>query len=180
MTAHVLYRFYAADDQLLYIGITADPPVRFRSHGATKRWWAEVANVRLEHHADRDALAVAERDAIRAERPRYNIIHNGGRQFDAISEAMTGSPDAPSLAFWIDVAAPPWFGTCAGCNRELGNPSPECVAKIAVNDTPAYRSLEPWFCLTCLNRAMCEEAKIWAVNKLAIEESRNLNLGNFA
>lgn len=167
MTAHVLYRFHDAADRLLYIGITADPPARFRSHGATKRWWAEVAHVRLEHHTDRHALADAERAAILAERPRYNITHNRHRQFDAISAAMADAPTAPSLRFWIDVACPPWFGTCPGCDRELGNPAPETVAKLAVGDDQPYGGGQPWFCLPCLDQAMRAEIRLWASAKAA-------------
>lgn len=39
--AHVLYRFYGATGQLLYVGITMNPVQRFRSHRGTKDWWCE-------------------------------------------------------------------------------------------------------------------------------------------
>ena len=47
---HALYRFYATDGALLYVGITADPGTRWRAHSHDKPWWHEVANVTIEQH----------------------------------------------------------------------------------------------------------------------------------
>lgn len=79
MTAHVLYRFYDAHGHLLYVGITQNPPSRFRSHEETKTWWELVADIKLETFASRLELAVAERAAITAEVPFYNVTHNAKR-----------------------------------------------------------------------------------------------------
>lgn len=73
---HALYRFFAADDELLYIGIAADPGRRLTQHSVVKIWWHEVARVTIEQHASRPAVLTAERLAIKLEHPRYNIIHN--------------------------------------------------------------------------------------------------------
>jgi hypothetical protein len=75
---HTLYRFYAADGSLLYIGITNSIPTRFRDHDHDKPWYGEAVKVTLEHHPDRDTVLVAEKEAIIAERPRYNVQHNRG------------------------------------------------------------------------------------------------------
>lgn len=75
---HVLYRFYAADGALLYVGITADPVSRWRSHRGEKPWWHEVTNITLEVHPDRETVLTAETAAIQNESPRYNIVHNRG------------------------------------------------------------------------------------------------------
>lgn len=74
---HVLYRFYDAAHQLLYVGITCNPPVRFIMHRHSKDWWSEVARIDIENFNSRDELKNAEQSAIRIERPRYNIQHNG-------------------------------------------------------------------------------------------------------
>lgn len=74
-TENVLYRFWSADGELLYIGITNDPHERFRSHRATKPWWRAVATITLERHPDRTTLAAAEQKAIRDEGPTYNVTH---------------------------------------------------------------------------------------------------------
>lgn len=73
-----LYRFYDAVDALLYVGITVDPSQRFRAHRDEKPWWAEVTRIAIEHYPDREAVEQAEREAIAAERPRWNIVHNDG------------------------------------------------------------------------------------------------------
>lgn len=73
---HALYRFYDHFGALLYVGITVNPPQRFRAHQGGKLWWSEVAGIRLEHHHSRDSVIEAERQAITHEKPRYNIRHN--------------------------------------------------------------------------------------------------------
>lgn len=75
---HALYRFYASDGALLYIGITLNPGARWPKHRDNKPWWSEVAEVRLESHPSRQAVLDAERAAIIDERPRYNVVHNTG------------------------------------------------------------------------------------------------------
>ena len=74
-----LYRLFNADDELLYIGITQRQMVRFHQHSRDKGWWSEVARIRIEHYPTREDVERAERDAIRSEKPRYNIVWNDGR-----------------------------------------------------------------------------------------------------
>lgn len=74
-----LYRFYAADDTLLYVGLTVNPGQRFVDHAHKKQWWSEVAQITLEQHPDHNALVAAERAAIATEKPIHNVIHNGRR-----------------------------------------------------------------------------------------------------
>lgn len=72
---HTLYRFYAADSTLLYVGITNDPPRRFSKHRDEKDWWLSVARIEMEQYSSRDELAAAERTAIANEQPLHNIVH---------------------------------------------------------------------------------------------------------
>lgn len=74
MTDHVLYRFYSATGQLLYVGITWNPPTRFQSHRRTKSWWRDVAGITIEHYDSRSDLENAERRAIQVERPLHNVV----------------------------------------------------------------------------------------------------------
>jgi len=74
--SHVLYRFYDDTEQLLYVGITANPPQRFKAHRADKHWWSTVSTVRLQTFMSRRELESAEREAIKSERPIYNVTHN--------------------------------------------------------------------------------------------------------
>jgi hypothetical protein len=72
-----LYRFYDADDMLLYVGISDDWTRRLRQHWRDKPWFGDVISVTREPYPDRGAVSAAERAAIRAERPLYNKQHNG-------------------------------------------------------------------------------------------------------
>jgi predicted GIY-YIG superfamily endonuclease len=69
-----LYRLFDAAGRLLYIGITMDPPRRWKEHRSDKPWWPEVDKKRLEQleGADAHTAAMAERAAVLAELPRYN------------------------------------------------------------------------------------------------------------
>lgn len=71
-----LYRLYAADEELLYVGIAGNPGRRFEQHRKDKQWWGDVANIQLEHHTTRDSASKAERNQIQTLRPKYNIVHN--------------------------------------------------------------------------------------------------------
>lgn len=70
--AHALYRFYADDGTLLYVGITNNPGNRFNQHGADKPWWHEVRGITMEPYPDRASVLAAEARAIAVENPRYN------------------------------------------------------------------------------------------------------------
>ncbi|MDX2697586.1 GIY-YIG nuclease family protein [Streptomyces ipomoeae] len=71
-----LYRFYDAVGALLYIGICSEPLKRWYTH-AGKEWWPEVETFRVVWHPSRAEAERAETEAIRAERPRHNIVFNG-------------------------------------------------------------------------------------------------------
>ena len=74
---HALYRFFSHDDALLYIGISCTPGSRWSSHSVDKPWWEEVAKITVRAFQSRQAALDAERAAIKAEAPRYNVQHNG-------------------------------------------------------------------------------------------------------
>lgn len=76
---HTLYRFFAEDGALLYVGITAALPTRLANHRDDKPWWTEVARATIAHYPDRESVLAAELVAIKAELPRYNVQHNTGR-----------------------------------------------------------------------------------------------------
>lgn len=68
-----LYRLFAADGQLLYVGITWNAGYRLKEHAGDKPWWPSVASATFEHFATREEALAAERRAIRFERPVNNI-----------------------------------------------------------------------------------------------------------
>lgn len=75
-----LYRFFDADGVLLYEGITGRVPFkRLMEHVCEKPWAPEMARWELDPRvwmSEAEVLA-AEKAAIIAERPRYNVAHNG-------------------------------------------------------------------------------------------------------
>lgn len=70
-----LYRFYDADDRLLYVGITSRVPSRLSQHARDKEWFPYVARASFEHYQHRDDAALAEKKTIKRERPLYNLAH---------------------------------------------------------------------------------------------------------
>lgn len=72
----VLYRFYDAEDRLLYVGLTTNPGRRVEKHRSEKSWWEEVNRIEIEHFDDLSTLRMAERTAIESERPLHNIRMN--------------------------------------------------------------------------------------------------------
>lgn len=75
-----IYRFFDADDELLYVGISSDPALRWMQHRATKPWASEVAMRVIEWLPSRLDALLAEVQAIRTEQPRYNGTHTPYRR----------------------------------------------------------------------------------------------------
>lgn len=69
---HALYRMYDERGRVLYIGITGDLGKRLGEH-SVKRWYPLVEKITLEWLPTRAAAMLAEKRAILAERPRYNL-----------------------------------------------------------------------------------------------------------
>lgn len=70
-----LYRVFGAAGKLLYIGISQNPDVRFGQHSQAKSWWNQVADRQVEWHESRAEAAKAEKAAIKAEQPYWNLNH---------------------------------------------------------------------------------------------------------
>lgn len=71
--AHVVYRLFNADGELLYVGHTGDVATRLRGHKSDKPWWGEVVEVKTEPVPSKVEAVRMERDAICTEAPRYNV-----------------------------------------------------------------------------------------------------------
>lgn len=84
MSEHALYRFFGSDDALLYVGITLDPGRRFKQHREAKPWWSDVKNITIEVYPDRESVLEAERRAIERERPKHNVVFNGGHSLSRV------------------------------------------------------------------------------------------------
>jgi len=77
-----LYRFFDADNELLYVGITINPSARFAKHRAVAAWWSAADHKTITWFDTREDAVKAELAAIRSESPRYNLAgtkaFNGG------------------------------------------------------------------------------------------------------
>lgn len=70
-----LYRFFNAEDVLLYVGITKNFGQRWINHASSKPWWTEAQRHTAEWFETRCDAAAAEKRAVVDERPKYNIVH---------------------------------------------------------------------------------------------------------
>lgn len=76
-----LYRFYAGDDTLLYVGVTSQGTSRFRSHADRKDgWFRSAVRCELEHFDTRLEAEAAERRQIKTLHPVHNIVHAAVRE----------------------------------------------------------------------------------------------------
>ena len=72
----VLYRFFDNKYQLLYVGISSNFFSRVGQHLDDKHWFHLCAYSTFEHFATRTEVLKAEKRAIKAEMPLFNIVHN--------------------------------------------------------------------------------------------------------
>jgi excisionase family DNA binding protein len=68
-----LYRHYAQDGALLYVGISSQPTVRLEVHRSASPWFEQITTVKIEKFPNRKAALAAEHRAIRDEKPRHNL-----------------------------------------------------------------------------------------------------------
>jgi hypothetical protein len=73
---HYLYRAYAPQNQLLYVGISGNWSERLHSHERTSEWMELTEVVKIERYATREDVEKAERQAIITEAPIFNKMHN--------------------------------------------------------------------------------------------------------
>jgi predicted GIY-YIG superfamily endonuclease len=78
-----LYRFFDADGQLLYVGVSAEPFRRWASH-TERHWWKKAVKFAIVWHPDEAAARAAERSAIQVEAPLHNVHGVRARQGNAI------------------------------------------------------------------------------------------------
>lgn len=110
-----LYRFWH-DDELLYIGISANAYARAEQHARKSLWWPEVNRMTVEHYPDRGSVEAAEKQAILDERPRHNIRDNPAAQprsrparslMPQPPARLADIPEGLSVVDWLVAQAPP-------------------------------------------------------------------------
>lgn len=97
-----VYRFYDAALQPLYIGITSGNPTRWEAHRKSSDWWSLAKYVAVSFYPTYSEIEVAEKAAIRSERPRYNRafvtgpayarLHLHGSAYDAAEQLFRDAP----------------------------------------------------------------------------------------
>lgn len=196
LTANVLYRitgwFYRSPNQLLYIGKSTTAADRIAQHHRAKDWWVDVTDISLEHFDTVEALGAAEIEAIKNERPRYNIVHNDYRRppflltyLDSINKN-----DEQCLAetdFITDVMALTMFTTTCAIPTEtwLANPFLRCWCDLCGIDqcgtlgtlhrlTGWSDDLGPVFCSPCLSVLVrrAEIKRLAEIKRMWMAESR--------
>lgn len=80
---NTVYRFFASDGRVLYIGCTSDPGKRFAKHAINRAWWRAVDKISLEHYETMELALEAERRAIESEEPYYNTVYNSIKAGDS-------------------------------------------------------------------------------------------------
>jgi predicted GIY-YIG superfamily endonuclease len=73
-----LYRLFGDGDSRVYIGIAKNFGKRWQEHARSQPWWPEVRRQTIDWYPDRDTAEAAEEAAIKAEHPKYNLMHNRG------------------------------------------------------------------------------------------------------
>lgn len=68
-----LYRLFAADDTVLYVGVAKRFGRRWEQHAKARPWWPHVDHQTVYWYPAREDALLAEKAAIEAERPVYNI-----------------------------------------------------------------------------------------------------------
>jgi len=71
-----LYRWWDASGNLLYVGKSIRLLSRIEQHRRNSKFFDEAASMTIERFPDELTLGLAEVDAIRSEKPLYNILHN--------------------------------------------------------------------------------------------------------
>ncbi|WP_327223072.1 GIY-YIG nuclease family protein [Streptomyces platensis] len=69
-----LYRFYSADQELLYVGISRNLPDRWNWHRLKTAWYSRARHVAVSFYAERGDAFRAESAAIRTQDPLHNVM----------------------------------------------------------------------------------------------------------
>lgn len=71
-----LYRHFDKHGTLLYVGISLSSVDRLNTHMSEARWSDWIVKVEIERFKDRNQAIIAERNAIKFEKPLFNKVHN--------------------------------------------------------------------------------------------------------
>lgn len=117
----VLYRLYDDTGRLIYIGSTSQMPDRMSGHRHLVWWLPLVAKMRVELHPTIAAARQAEREAIIAEKPAYNIKHTGTSWSWSYPErqADLSLRERAVMRKWQELGSKPWPWSALRFGRRL-------------------------------------------------------------
>ncbi|MGW4825473.1 hypothetical protein ACWEP4_43020 [Streptomyces sp. NPDC004227] len=95
-----LYRLFDGSGQLLYIGISHKPDVRWGQHSEEKEWWPQVSRRDVEWHPTRAGAERAELAAIAAEKPLHNKVGTIAATVNAVGGKTPTRPIRVDLGMW--------------------------------------------------------------------------------
>lgn len=79
---HQLYRHYGEDGELLYVGRSLSAVHRLKQHARTAHWFDAIRRVEIDPYPTREAVKQAERELIKLLRPKFNLQHNNGLDWE--------------------------------------------------------------------------------------------------
>lgn len=91
---HHLYRHFAADGALLYVGISLSAVHRLSGHKDHSHWFGDITRVEIQSFESRAAALAAERVAVKEEKPRHNIHHRWSLRDEAKRSRQQAQIDA--------------------------------------------------------------------------------------
>lgn len=131
-----IYRFYDANREPLYIGITSCTALRFDSHRRQSQWWPLVEYIAISVYGRHDDIRGFERAAIRNEQPRFNRA--GLRGVATAKVPLLGDP-ADAAAVLFREATPDFIAALAAHLAEpkrFPQPEPPPPARFAEEGAP--------------------------------------------
>ncbi|MDR3083918.1 MAG: GIY-YIG nuclease family protein [Streptomyces sp.] len=100
-----LYRLYSKAGELLYIGISHKPDVRWGQHSEEKEWWPAVDRRDVEWHETRASAERAELTAIAAEKPLHNKVGTPAFTVSTVGGKTPTRPIRVGLDMWAAFGA---------------------------------------------------------------------------
>lgn len=138
MTTHqqtALYRHFGSNSELLYVGISINAFFRLHQHGKGARWVNKITIMTIENFSTREEALAAEETAIREEKPKYNIVHNGKQEREARAARNVKPPRLKKIA--------PQIALRTNNNLPTSPPGDRWLPKVSANRYAGFRALPP-------------------------------------
>lgn len=105
-----LYRHFDEAGNLLYVGISLNAVARLSQHAQGSTWAGDIRRVTVEMFSARKPALVAEANAIKSERPRFNKKHSVRPKHTSSSDAGIKPPDPPGDEWMMSISANRYVG----------------------------------------------------------------------